>query len=224
MHYEMGQRHNFGRCLVFVVIVAAILTDGLLGWSKSRENTPRSAQDNPSRQPIGKTAGPANWQSYSRGQLVANSGIRINYPQGWTVELRTAQGQQASVSGMPLRHLEFDFLPPAIQANPQSSGWLGWGGMSVDVSDKASDIHEWITTMFPDLTGDIDVTTTVVGNKPAYYLMARGGTTNPAAEGFTPRWVVFGSRYTYDVGFSQNGVNDFEFQLRRNIFPVIRFD
>ena len=173
------------------------------------------------------------WQPYTRGQTIKNAGILMNYPQGWTIRLKDEgklnyPGYTANFS------LDIDFLPPDKQINPSSIDWMGWGAMTIDVYPPYSTVENWFSAWLRTPINGINnnlnkrsyyqYTTKQIGNKTAYFIKASTTAPDDVKAGFAPSYIVLGTLYTYELGYSQNGAGGFVQRIESDIFPTMIFN
>lgn len=171
--------------------------------------TPRIALPNTNR---------ASWQTYESGQAIDGLyGLSITYPNGWEVNYRKESNPDSPV------RFWFDFAPPdwSPSTNYINEGWMEWGEMAFDVYDFQTDISTWIDKNLTDYKNDLTAKEdTKIGNRLTFFI-----NTKENYQGmWTPRWVILGSKYSYCVGFSQDGANNFIERLQKEIYPTIHID
>jgi len=155
------------------------------------------------------TAITENWQTYERGKII--SGLSINYPEGWIVKYRGSS-----------YFIEFDLAPPGWSPSYTVGGdWMGWGQMVFVVNDFQPDINTWIDKNLAEYKNDLVVKeNTKIDDKPTFLI-----NTKENYQGmFTARNVILGNKYSYTIGRSQDGENDFGERLEKEIYPTIHID
>lgn len=198
------------------ILIGLVITAGLFGvyyLGAQKNTTYPSLLLTPTPVPAKST-----WQKYKSGQVL--SGISIQYPSGWTVNYKKESNLSSDYAAN--YRLTFDFAPSGWNSQ-SSTDWMGWGEMSFDVYDPQTDINLWLNQYLPKYKdGLIAKEDSKIGNKPTFLIQADGK--KDWAIGWLPRDVIFGTDFSYEVGYSQNGNGDFVKVLKQAIFPTIKIN
>lgn len=166
----------------------------------------------------GKTA---DWKTYTNKEIIENSGLYLKIPSGWIIKYRKTDKLSQDYNAN--FRIEFDFSPPGWKVPSQSIDWMGWRIMDIDVYGTKTDINQWITDYLPKYKNGLTVSETkTIGNKTAYLISA-----SPNSEffdGWTPRFVVLGKDYSYELGFNNNGELNSDKIIEKDIYPGIYFN
>lgn len=211
---------------ILILVVVALLAVG--GYIYHQGNTKPNPLTNSTitSQPSTDTSSPSTtttpqteqWQKYISGELV--SGLSITYPKGWVVRYRKEYALSSDYSAK--YRLHFDFAP-ADWKSPDSVDWMGWGSMSFEVYDPQSDINQWLNKNLPTYKDGLATKEdTKIGGKPTFLVSSDGK--KDWSVGWIPRDVVLGNDYSYEVGYSQNGEQDFVSILKKEVFPSIHIN
>lgn len=225
---EITKSNSFKR-IIFIVVCLVVLI-GILGGSYylgtkknmpivSNQTSKISSYTTPTKSVITSPTSNkiASWEPYTKGEIIPNAGFSIDYPTGWTVNLKKETNLYADYQA--IFRLDFDFLPEGKQINPQSVDWMGWGEMNIDVYNFKKDINQFIQDYYPKYQQNITVSSTrQIGNKLAYYITAKD-----TSYYWAPRYVVLGKDYSYELGFGQNGERGFMEKIENEIYPTIYF-
>jgi len=160
-------------------------------------------------------------QAYKSGQSMA--GFSIDVPEGWKVNYFICLNEPSEVGGWEWAALHLDFAPSdwQVPANMGSDWWMGWGSMFVHVYDYQPDIETWITEYLSDHKDIFDVIRKdSLGGRPYFILESS------VEEYWVPQYVILGTEYSYNYGFSHDGFfqdeeDNFVSILLEEIFPYI---
>jgi len=162
-----------------------------------------------------------SWQLYPQAKIIENTELAINYPEGWIVQFK--KENISSPDYLANFRIDFDFLPSGQQANPESVDWMGWGSMHIDVYNAKTDINQWIGSYYAkDKDNLIAIKDVNIGGKNTFLISAKPSA--PFYGGWISRYVILGSKYSYELGFSQNGKGDFGKIIEEQIFPNMKIN
>ena len=208
-----------GFVTIFILIGVVVLT-GVI-WFNYSTNHIKSNQDQV-QTPLA-TAQPSpdpspykdDWQKYTNGQNI--DGIIINYHEGWKVNYRKEYNLTSDYKAK--YRITFDFSPPGWKESGYD--YLGWGVINFDVYDPQPDITKFININYPTYRDNLTAKEVAkIGGKPTYL--------EEGKEDFywLPRNVILGDKYSYELGHSQDGSDEFieNVRTKTGIYEYIKID
>ncbi len=169
------------------------------------------------------------YANYKSGDEVKGYKFALNYPSGWQVKVEdgTALLIKYGSVGSLIKRFNILLIPPGINLG---KGEFGWGGFNVDVYPKQNSIEAWFSNFLSNPANGKDFnnrsyykyTSVKIGNKTGYYIDTTDIAPNKAS--FSPRYIVLGNKYSYEIGFLPNGDKSSHEIIYKELFPVLVFD
>jgi len=158
---------------------------------------------------------PTAWTIFPNNGHLAQFGITLSYPFGWTVKykMNTSPGTAATA-------LDMDFLPANTQPNSSSSANMGWGGITIYLYPQASGIDDWLSTNFPTYTNNY----TIPQQDSSSTIQTQISDIVPTTGNLPTLYVSPGSNNFYLIRYAQYGIKGSTDIIHSLIFPSLHID